>query len=147
MTSGIGSEESLQSIASRLAKLLMERARFIERLEDSVSEVRSKDIDEILSKHKLVFLFFTASWCGPCISFMQTFREVAGRLAHPKVFYGYVDVDTSYSLADRYNVKHIPSIVIIVDGKPVDVIIGSLSREKLEDRVRAYMKASGIVGA
>jgi thioredoxin 1 len=144
LTSRPGEGETLQALASRLAKLLMERAQFIERLEDSVSEVRSKDLDEILSKHKLVFLFFTASWCGPCISFMQTFREVAGRLAHPKVFYGYVDVDTSYSLADRYNVKHIPSIVIIVDGKPVDVIIGSMSREKLEEKVKAYMKASGI---
>lgn len=146
MTSGPGEGESLQALASRLAKLLMERALLIEKLEDSVSEVRSKDLDEVLSGHKLVFLFFTASWCGPCISFMQTFREVAGHLAHPKVFYGYVDVDASYSLADRYNVKHIPSIVVIVDGKPVDVIIGSLSREKLEEKVKAYMKASGITG-
>ncbi len=136
---------SVSELARRLAALLRERADFIERLEDAVAEVKSRDIDEILSKYKLVLLFFTAGWCGPCISFMQTFREVAGRLAHPKVFYGYVDVDTSYSLADRYNVKHIPSIVIIVDGKPVDVIIGSMSREKLEEKVKAYMKAAGLV--
>ncbi|MEB2835984.1 MAG: thioredoxin family protein [Desulfurococcales archaeon] len=139
-----GNTGGVREIAARLARLLEERADFIQRLEDSVAEVRPRDIDEILSKHRLVLLFFTASWCGPCISFMQTFREVAGRLADPRVFYGYVDVDSSYSLADRYNVKHIPSIVVIVDGKPVDVIIGSLSREKLEEKVRAYMKAACI---
>jgi thioredoxin 1 len=137
---------SVEELAARLARLLEERASLIERIEDSVAEVKSRELDGILSKYKVVFLYFTASWCGPCISFLQTFREVAGRHVNPKVFYGYVDVDASYSIADRYNVKHIPSIVVIVDGKPVDVIIGSMSREKLEEKVRAYLKAAGVAG-
>jgi len=133
-------------LAARLARLLEERARLLGRIEDSVAEVRSRDLDEVLARYKVVFLYFTASWCGPCISFLQTFREVAGRHVSPRVFYGYVDVDASYSIADRYNVKHIPSIVVIVDGKPVDVIIGSMSREKLEEKVKAYLKAAGVAG-
>ncbi|MEB3852004.1 MAG: thioredoxin family protein [Desulfurococcales archaeon] len=140
------SKEGVEELARRLAGLLEERARLLERVEEAVSEVRSRDLDEILKKHKVVFLYFTASWCGPCISFLQTFREVAGRHVSPRVFYGYVDVDASYSIADRYNVKHIPSIVVIVDGKPVDVIIGSMSREKLEARVKGYLKAAGLAG-
>lgn len=135
---------SVEELARKVSRLLEERAALLERIEDSVAEVRSKDLEEILSKYKVVFLYFTASWCGPCISFLQTFREVAGKHVHPKIFYGYVDVDASYSIADRYNVKHIPSIVVIVDGKPVDVIIGSMSREKLESKVKGYIKAAGL---
>ncbi|MMZ67559.1 Thioredoxin C-1 [compost metagenome] len=63
---------------------------------------------------------------------------------HPSVFYGKVDVDKSYSIADRFDVKHIPSILVFVDGKLVETIIGSMDKSRLDDKVKQYIKlASG----
>lgn len=128
-------------LARELARELERRAERLElALRDVVAEVTRSNYDEVVSKYKVVFLFFTADWCGPCVSFMKTFREAASANIHPNVFYGRVDVDKSYALADKFDVRHIPSIVILVDGKIVENIIGSVSRQKLEDKIRQYIK-------
>ena len=131
-------------LALELARELERRAERLElALKDIVAEVTRSNFDEVTSKYKIVFLFFTADWCGPCVSFLKTFREVASANIHPNVFYGRVDVDKSYTLADKFDVRHIPSIVILVDGKVVETIIGSVSRQKLEEKVRQYIKLAG----
>lgn len=135
----------IEGLAKELAEHLLKRA---ERLElaskELIVEVTRHNIDEVLKNNKVVFLFFTADWCGPCISFLKTFREVASSNLHPSVFYGKVDVDKSYSIADRFDVKHIPSILVFVDGKLVETIIGSMDKSRLDDKVKQYIKlASG----
>jgi thioredoxin 1 len=135
--------DDLSLLVSKLSQALGERGAYLEKLAKGVVlEVTSANINEVIEKNIVVFLYFTAEWCGPCISFLQTFRDVASIYARPGVYFGKVDVDTSYSIADRYNVKHIPSILIIVRGRVVDIITGSQSREKLEEKVRAYIEAA-----
>ncbi|GAB6147934.1 thioredoxin family protein [Stetteria hydrogenophila] len=132
---------ALENLAEELAGLLLKRAEMLEAAaKELVAEVTRHNIDEVLKNNKVVFLFFTADWCGPCISFMKTFKEVAAANLHPAVFYGKVDVDRSYSIADKYDVKHIPSILVFVDGKLVESIIGSMDRAKLEEKVKRYIK-------
>ncbi len=137
--------EDVRELAETLARALEGRAEYMERLaEDPVPEVTRHDLEEILRKNRVVFLFFTADWCAPCINFLETFRSVALRLSRPGVFFGRVDVDRSFSIADKYEVKHIPTIVVLVDGKVVDTIVGSMSKERLEERVRkAIREATG----
>ncbi len=142
MVSGVRgmSHDEFMEIASTLSKKLMERGDFIMRVSlDPVPEVNRHNIDKVLEENKVVFLFFTAEWCGPCISFLQTFREVAIKAQKPGVYFGRVDVDRSYTIADRYSINHIPSILIIVDKRVVDSIVGSMSRDSLEAKVRGYI--------
>ncbi len=136
-------EIKISEIVDRLLNALSERGSFLERLaEGVVLEVTSANINDVIKNNKAVFLYFTAEWCGPCITFLQTFRDVAGIHARPGVYFGKVDVDASYIIADRYNVKHIPSILIIIEGKVIDIITGSQSREKLEEKIKAYIEAA-----
>ncbi|AFZ70170.1 thioredoxin domain-containing protein [Caldisphaera lagunensis DSM 15908] len=134
--------ENAENLGKELSRLLMSKAEALENsLKEIVVEVKSDNFNEIINKNKLVFLFFTAEWCGPCISFLQTFREVASQHIVPNVFYGKVDVDSSYAIADKYKVKHIPSILIIVNGEVVDSIVGQTNKEKLENRISSYIKS------
>ncbi len=133
--------EELGRLAKELADYLLKRAKRLELAsKELIIEVTRHNIDDVLRNNKVVFLFFTADWCGPCISFMKTFREVASSNIHPAVFYGKVDVDRSYSVADRFDVKHIPSILIFVDGKLVETIIGSIDKNKLDEKIKQYIK-------
>jgi len=137
--------ESLDELVRRLSVKLLERAAFNERIaEDPVPEVTSKDYDDIVKNNKVVFLFFTADWCAPCISFMEVFRSVALKYLRPGVFFGRVDVDRSFGLADRLGVEHIPTIMVIVDGTPVGTMVGRSSRQRLEEFVRAYIEKAGV---
>ncbi len=136
----VSNMDRLKETAERLAELLYKRGEHIERLaKDPVPELTRHDLDDALKK-KVVFLFFTAEWCGPCVSFLETFRSVALEYSSPEVFFGRVDVDKSYTLAEKYNIEKIPSIAVFVDGKLTDVIIGSMSRDALKRRVESYLK-------
>lgn len=135
----------LPTLVSRLVKVLEDRGEFVERIaEDPVPEITSKDYDELVGKNRVVFLYFTADWCGPCISFLEVFRSVAVRYSRPGVLFGRVDVDRSFSLADRLNVQHIPTIMVILDGQPVGTLVGRSSREKLERFIKSYITKAGL---
>ncbi len=84
-------------------------------------------------------LFFTAEWCGPCITLQNALRDIASRVLRDDVVFGRVDVDRSYAVAERYEVKHIPEVLVLVNGRVDDVIVGSTTREKLEERLRKYI--------
>ena len=137
-------EQETRYLLSILAQELLKRGEYLEKLaKDPVPEVTRHDIDRVLSDNEIVFLFFTADWCGPCISFLETFRQVALDLSRPGIFFGRVDVDKSYRIAERYNIEKIPSIAVFVNGKMVDTIIGSMSRSALRRRLESYIVKAG----
>lgn len=72
-------------------------------------------------------LYFGASWCGPCQQFKKMLHEpdVAKLLVQYNNFY--VDIDKHPDLKSEYQIKKIPTIVIvdekIVDGKEVETVL------------------------
>ena len=138
-------ESGLEKLMESLGRELLKRGEYIEKLaEDPVPEVTRHDIDNVLKSSRVVFLFFTADWCGPCISFLETFRTVALDLSKPGVFFGRVDVDRSYTVAERYNIERIPAIAVFIDGKMVDTIVGSMGKDALKRRLLGYMRKAGL---
>lgn len=130
-----------EEVAGRLRDRLLEVADEIEAtVSDPFVDVNSSNIEDLLSKKKILVLFFTAEWCGPCISMQDHLREIAAKIIDSRVAFGRVDVDKSYSIADRYSVQHIPSVIVLVDGKVADVIVGSTTREKLETRIKSVIE-------
>jgi thioredoxin 1 len=124
-----------------LSEKLEERAFYLERaLKEFVVNVTQSNMSSLINENKVLFLYFTAEWCGPCINFYKTFKEVAMKYLVPGVAFGKVDVDSAYAVADKYQVRHIPSILIIADGKVVDTIVGQVSKDELEKRMGTYIK-------
>ncbi|MFP3310041.1 MAG: thioredoxin family protein [Acidilobus sp.] len=124
-----------------LSEKLEERAFYLERaLKEFVVNVTQSNMSSLINENKVLFLYFTAEWCGPCINFYKTFKEVATKYLVPGVAFGKVDVDSAYAVADKYQVRHIPSILIIADGKVVDTIVGQVSKDELEKRMGTYIK-------
>jgi thioredoxin 1 len=131
----------------RLSEELLKRGEYLERLaRDPVPEITRHELDQVLGGNQVVFLFFTADWCGPCISFLETFRSVALDLSRPGVFFGRVDVDRSYSIAERYNIERIPAIAVFVKGRIVDVLVGSMGRDALKNKLRSFIERASSEG-
>ncbi len=132
--------DMLRSVASSLRQELLKIGGLLERyIHDPLVEVNSSNIEEIIKKYRVVVLFFTAEWCGPCITMQNALRDIASRVLRDDVVFGKVDVDRSYSIAERYNIQHIPAVLVIVKGSIDDVIVGSATRERLEERLRKYL--------
>lgn len=73
-------------------------------------------------------LKFSAQWCGPC--------KMMTKIIHGQdlgVEVQEVDVDENVNVAKEYNVRNIPTLVFLRDGKEVDRTTGALTLDKLKE--------------
>lgn len=59
------------------------------------------------------YIRFTADWCGPCKNYNPVWDEFVR--AHPSGRHFVVDVDKQPDLARIYNIRSIPSVVLITE--------------------------------
>ncbi|MEZ5115038.1 MAG: thioredoxin family protein [Candidatus Nanopelagicales bacterium] len=95
------------------------------------------DEDDDLQAHVLTpgltVLDFTADWCPPCRRFAPVFDASAGR--HPDVRHVRVDVDYRPDLAADFDVRGIPTTVVLRDGVMVRSVSGALDRHGLDELI------------
>lgn len=84
--------------------------------------------DEVLKAEGSVLVDFWASWCGPCKMLAPIVAEIA---EEGRIKVGKVNVDEESSLAVRFKVTAIPTVVAFKDGKEVGTSVGYVEKEKL----------------
>ncbi len=93
---------------------------------------------EVLKSNVPVLVDFWATWCGPCRMVAPIIEELANAY-DGKIKVGKVNVDEEGSLAAQYGIVSIPTIIIFVNGKPVDKLIGAHSMDDFEDMIEKYL--------
>jgi thioredoxin 1 len=71
----------------------------------------------------VVVLDFFATWCGPCQRVAPAFVELATRM--PKVTFLKVDVDDAAELAELFNIRAMPTFIVLRNGQIVTKIEGA----------------------
>jgi thioredoxin 1 len=90
--------------------------------------VTDESFDTTINSHKVILIDFFADWCGPCKMMNPILEEVAEEKG---LWVGKLNVDENLEKTEEYSVQTIPTMVLFVDGKPVNRISGAIPKHKL----------------
>jgi thioredoxin 1 len=88
------------------------------------------NFSEIINQEKPVLVDFFAEWCGPCKMMSPILKEVKDILGD-KVVIIKIDVDKNQSLAAKYQVKGVPTLILYKLGKQVWRQSGAVQKNDL----------------
>lgn len=74
-------------------------------------------------------LYFTADWCNPCKKVKPIVEELNREQIIAKFFI--IDVDIEMEMASDFEIKSIPTFVLIENNKETSRISGAKTREQL----------------
>ena len=90
---------------------------------------------EIIAGDKLVLIDFFAEWCGPCKMMPPILKEVKDELGEDVKIIK-IDVDKNQSLAAKYQVRGVPTLMLFKYGKQVWRQSGVIPANELVNLVR-----------
>lgn len=95
---------------------------------------------EVLESELPVLVDFGAVWCGPCKMLDPVVEEIAGELTG-KLKVTHLDVDHNPNLAMQYNVMGVPTLILFLNGEPVERMSGYKPKKRILDLFEPYLNA------
>lgn len=74
--------------------------------------------------------YFTADWCSPCKKTKPIVEELNRESAD--IRFQIIDVDIEGELARKFEIKSVPTFIVIQDGQEIKRTTGAQTREQLE---------------
>jgi thioredoxin 1 len=93
---------------------------------------------EVLASDAPVLVDFWAPWCGPCRMVAPVVDEIAkdyeGRVKVVKI-----NTDENPSVANKYGIRSIPTLMIFKGGQRVDMVVGAVPKTTLSNTLEKYL--------
>ena len=101
-------------------------------------ELNDRTFTGEVAKHDLMVVDFWAPWCGPCQYVSPIVEELARDYAG-KVAFGKLNVDDNPMVSTQFRVMSIPTIMFFKKGRLVDMQIGAVPKQFLDQKIKKHM--------
>lgn len=106
-----------------------------------VTQLGPDDFDGFISAPQPVLVDFWAEGCPPCLPLANVIEELAQEHAG-RFQFGAVDAVAQQSIAERYEIASVPTVIIFRGGQPVRRLVGGRPKRHLA-RELADAEANG----
>lgn len=94
--------------------------------------------EQVLNSSQVTVVDFWAQWCGPCRAIAPIIEELADEYAGNALI-GKVDVDANPEVAMQYNIRSIPTILILKNGQVVEKHVGAITKPSLQAKIDKHL--------
>jgi len=104
-----------------------------------VSQVQDDSFNkEVIQSNLPVLVDFWAPWCGPCRMIAPIIEEIANDF-DGSVKVVKINTDKSPTIADKYGIRSIPTVMVFIKGEKVDTVIGAVPKSTLINKIKKYI--------
>ena len=97
-----------------------------------IQHITKDNFNEMVIDAKgLVLVDFFATWCGPCKMMGPLVDQLAEEM-EGKVKVGKINVDEQPTLASRFDIMSIPTLLVFKSGQAVNQSVGVIPKEGIE---------------
>jgi len=100
----------------------------------ALQNLTAENFNDEVQKHQIAILDFWAPWCGPCRSFAPIFEKVSQE--YPEILFGKINTEEEQELAGHFQIRSIPTVMILKEGIVVFSQAGMLPEEALHDLLK-----------
>ncbi|MEV8513235.1 thioredoxin domain-containing protein [Dactylosporangium sp. NPDC051484] len=97
-------------------------------------ELTAENFAEKIGGEGIALVDFWASWCAPCRNFAPVYERVSE--LNPDITFGKVDTEAEQLLAAEFNIRSIPTLMIVRDGVALYSEPGALPQQALESLIQ-----------
>jgi thioredoxin 1 len=133
-------DEELRLINEKRVKKLQQLLNEKEVLRNISEPLNLEDTTffQTINKFPIMLVDFWAPWCGAC-RMMSPIIDQIGKDYLGKLVTGKINVDENPLIARQFSISSIPTLMLFKRGKEVNKIIGSVSRNKIDEMVKMHL--------
>ena len=97
-------------------------------------DLSEANFSETIENNNIVIIDFWAPWCGPCKQFGPVYEKISEE--YPDIVFAKVNTEDEEALAGQFQIRSIPTIIIIKEDIAVFQQPGAIPEEGLKDVIR-----------
>lgn len=96
--------------------------------------------EELVKEGKYILLFY-ADWCQYCEMLKPLLIQILEeKYSEKDLKLVFINIDEFNEIAEKYNVKSLPTTIFLKSGSEVGRIVGYYTRDELEKKIDGYVK-------
>ncbi len=96
------------------------------------------NFDSLIGSANVALVDCWAPWCGPCRMIGPVIEELAREFGS-RALIGKLNVDENPVVAQRYQIRSIPTLLFFKNGNLVDSIVGAMPAEQIKAKLMSIL--------